>query len=95
MVEPSSLPFKYSGRLSPAMLKRSFSGGTDFIIPEIRLAVVEPSELPPALSQTVTLSILIFLTASTCIFTFSGNFSINSNWNAFDGSPPAAFHTSF
>ena len=75
--------FKYVGKFKPAILNRSFKGGTVFIIPDTKFAVEPlPSVLFPE-SQTVILSILIFLTASTCVLTNSGNFSINNNWNAF------------
>ncbi|MNE68438.1 hypothetical protein D3C80_1641010 [compost metagenome] len=78
------------------MLNKSFKGGTVFIIPETKFAVEElPFSLCPLPeSQTVILSILIFLTASTCVFTSSGSFSNKSNWNALLGSPPAAATTS-
>jgi hypothetical protein len=48
---------------NPAILKRSFKGGTVFIIPT-KLAV-EPAPLSPLFQETVILSILMFLTAST------------------------------
>ena len=56
---------RYSGRFRPAILKRSDIGGTDFIRPLRKLAVEPvPSALLPE-SQTVTLSNLIPLIAST------------------------------
>ena len=73
------------------MLNKSFNGGTDFIIPEIKLAV-DVFPLPALLpSQTVILSIFIFLTASTCVFTNSGNLSVINIITALSGSPAAAF----
>ena len=67
---------RYSGRLRPACSKRSLRGGMDFISP-LRKPAVEllPSAPPCPLSQTVTLSILIPLIASTCVLTSSGSFS--------------------
>ena len=46
-------------------LNKSLSGGTAFIMLDIKFAVVLPPLPLFMLSQTVTLSILIFLIAST------------------------------
>ena len=49
----------------PASAKTSSNGGTDFIRPDRKFEVELLPLAPLPLSQTVTLSILIFLIAST------------------------------
>jgi len=61
----------------PADLKISSRGGIDLSMPDKKFAVagVLPSAPAERLSQTVTLSILILLIASTCVLIISGSLS--------------------
>ena len=74
----------------PAMSNISFMGGMDFIRPETKPAVaVLPSFCSPP-SQTVTLSILMPLTASTWMRMSSSILSASIRRTAWSASPPAA-----
>ena len=74
----------------PAMSNISFMGGMDFIRPETKPAVAVLPSLPSPPSQTVTLSILMFLTASTWMRISSSILSASIRRTALSALPPAA-----
>ena len=67
----------------PAILNKSFKGGMDLNIPDRKFAVEGVPFPLPILSQTVILSILIPLIASTCVFISSGSLSATISITAF------------